>query len=410
MADTLNRGPYVNAGALMDGRVEPSDGPSIDYQGGIVANPSFSPANKDTSNPGAIKGWFASPYLVLTDCIPSAISSTTIASTTPSTTAGIALALVTAQAGTAAGVAVYAPGITIIPVGTTVATTVGAIDFGFTTGTTVANSSTVVVVDNSLFYPGQWIVIPGVGASGNTNTPLFTQVQSLSTNTTVITISPVAATAGNNLPIGQGNLHSNLTPPASQFGPANASANAADPYRVMGFGLPFNPSEGSARAVQLLSAGSGPGGTGTFLVSGYDIYFNPMSELITSSGTAAVFGKKAFKYIQNIKSVTAGTTGTVPNLTVGITDIFGFHVRSDKWEYTEYKYGGTSVINSAGWTAALATASSTTTADVRGTINMSTAIASSNGVRRLFIAMSVPLYNSIATPLNTVPILGTAQV
>lgn len=412
MADTLNRGPYVSAGSLMDGRVEPPDGVSIEYQGSMVADPSKSPMNKDTTNPGAIKGWFGSPYLVLTDCIPSANNTTSLAAAqAPSTTAGVALTLITAQVGTAAGVAVAAPGIPIIPVGTTVATTTLAIDFGFTTGTTAANSSTVVVVDNSLFTLGQWIVIPGVGASGNTNTPLFTQVQSISTNTTVITISPSALTAGNNLPIGQGNLYSNLTPAATQFGPAAASANAADPYKVAGFGLPFNPSEGSARNIVIASATT-TSGTATYIVNGYDIYGNAMSELIAGTAGPGGLGKKAFKYVTSIKTVTAATTGTPANVSVGVGDVFGFHIRSDKWEYTDYRFGGTTAINSTGWTRALATASSTTTADVRGTLNASTAFAvPTDGARRLFMAISLPLYNTLGgTPVNTTGLLGTTQV
>ena len=80
-------------------------------------------------------------------------------------------------------------------------------------------------------------------------------------------------------------------------------------------------------------------------------------------------------------------------------------------------YNGAFAISNAGWTAALSTASSTTTVDVRGSINASVmqvgtaALASTNGARRLTVMMSVPLQNMIsATPLNTVPLLGTAQV
>jgi hypothetical protein len=91
-------------------------------------------------------------------------------------------------------------------------------------------------------------------------------------------------------------------------------------------------------------------------------------------------------------------------------------VRSDKWEYTNIFWNGGFAINNTGWTAALATSSGATTADVRGTVNVSTlqvgtaAAASTNGVARLTVMMSVPLQNMIsATPLNTVSILGTAQ-
>jgi hypothetical protein len=414
MAETLFRGPSVAIGSLMDGRVEPLDGPTIDYQGEMIANPALSPANKDGTAPGAIKGWHSVPYIVTTDTIPSSNSTTTVAAAqTPSTTAGVALNLTTAVLGTAAGVPVWTPGIPIIPVGTSVATTVSAIDFGFATGTTVANSSTVIVNDNTLFAAGQWIVIGGAGSAGATNVALFAQVQSLSTNanSAIITISPVAATALSHAPIGQGNLYSQFLPPATQFGPAAASANAADPYKVAGFALPFNPLEGSARALSITAASIGSG-TGTFLVSGYDMYFNAMSELLSPSGTTTVNGKKAFKYVSSIKSVVAATTVTPAQINVGISDIFGFHIRSDKWEYADYRFAGSTVLNNSGWTKALGTSSSTTTADVRGTLNASTAFAvPTDGARRLIMGVTVPVYSIVsATPLNTAPILGTAQV
>lgn len=414
MAESLFRGPVVNIGALMDGRVEPLDGPSIDYQAGVVANPSFSPANKDGLSPGAIKGWYNSPYVVTTETIPSVNSTSTIAAAqAPSTTAGVALLLTTAVLGTAAGVAVWTPGIPIIPVGTTSVATVAAIDFGFATGTTVAASSTVIVNDNTQFAVGQWVVIGGVGAAGATNTPLFTQVQSLSTNanSSLITISPVAATALSHAPIGQANLYNQLTPPATQFGPSAVTPTTVDPYRVAGFALPFNPMEGSARALSVTAASIGSGTT-AFVIAGYDMYFNPMSELITASGTTTVNGKKAFKYVASVKVVTAATTVTPANVVVGVSDIFGFNLRAEKWEYADYRFGGTAILNNVGFTASLSTSSSTSTMDVRGTLNASTAFAvPTDGARRLMMAVTIPGYRLCqATPLNTTPILGTAQV
>ena len=172
MADTLNRGPSVSAGSLMDGRVEPTDGPSIEYQGDMVADPRQSPMNKDSTNPGSIKGYFSNPYFVLYDGIPSANGTNAVAAAqAPSTTAGVALNLVTAVTGTAAGVQVFTPGVKIINQSTGNLTTVSAIDFGFTTGTTATNSTTVTVVDNSLFSIGQWVVIGGAGASGSRTWP-----------------------------------------------------------------------------------------------------------------------------------------------------------------------------------------------------------------------------------------------
>jgi hypothetical protein len=401
----------------MDGRVEPLDGPSIEYQGDMIPDPRFSPSNKDSLSPGAVKGWFSNPYFVLYDGIPSANSTATVAAAqAPSTTAGVALNLTTAVLGTAAGVQVWTPGVSIVNASTGAVTTVSAIDFGFTTGTTAANSTTVVVVDNSLFTLGQWIVIGGAGSAGSTNVALYTQVQSLSTNTTVITISPAALTALNNAPIGQGNLYNPFLPPATQFGPAAASANAVEPYRVAGFGLAFDPLQGAARALAVSAASIGSGTT-ALTVAGFDIYGWPMTELITASGTTVVNGKKAFKYIQSIKVAVAATTVTPANIQMGVSDVFGINIRSDRWEYLNVFYNGGFSINNTGWTAALSTASLTSTVDVRGSVNASTmvigtgVVASTNGSARLTIMMSVPMKNMLgATPLNSQGLLGTAQV
>ncbi len=421
MPESLFEGPLVSAGALLNGPnagttapINPMDGPSLDYQGVGFLDPRFAPINKDGLAPGRIPMYFNSPSAVLVDAIPSATATANIAADqAPSTTAGVALALVTSQAGTSAGVPVRAPGIPIIPVGTSVATTVLAIDFGFATGTTVANSSTVVVDDNSKFQLGQWIVIPGVGASGNTNTPLFTQVQSLSTNTTVLTISPVAATAGNNLPIGQGNFYGNLTPPATQFGPAAASANAAEPYRIAGVGKTFDPLQGVCRALNITAASIGSGTTAV-TVTGYDIYGNLMTELLTANGTTIVNGKKAFKYVRSIVVATAATSGTPANIGIGVSDVFGVNLRMDRAEYMSVSWNGCSPTTQAGFTTALATSSNATSADVRGTINASTlavaSVASTNGGRRLTVIMNVPINNMLnATPNATAQLFGAPQ-
>lgn len=421
MPESVFEGPVISAGAVLNGPsagttapINPMDGPSLSYQAEGFIDPRFSPINKDGLAPGRIPFYFDAPAAVLVDAIPSATATANIAADqAPSTTAGVALNLVTAQAGTAAGVPVRAPGIPIIPIGTSVATTVLAIDFGFATGTTAANSSTVVVDDNSKFQLGQWIVIPGVGASGNTNTVLFTQVQSISTNTTVITISPVAATAGNNLPIGQGNLYSNLLPPASQFGPAAASANAAEPYRIAGVGRTFDPLQGVARALNVTAASIGSGTT-ALLVTGYDIYGAAMTEVITATGTTIANGKKAFKYVRSITVATAATTGTPANVGVGVSDIFGVNLRMDRAEYLSVVWNGCTPQTQAGFTTALTTTSNATTADVRGTVNASTlavaTVASTNGARRLTVIMNVPINNMLnATPNATASLFGAAQ-
>lgn len=414
MAETLFRGPQVSAGSLMDGRVEPLDGPDINYQNTMFIDPRFSPANKDSLSPGAIKGFFETPSVYIVDAILSANSTTTVAAAqAPSTTAGVALNLTTAVLGTASGVPVWTPGVPIVPVGTSVATTVSAIDFGFATGTTAANSSTVVVNNNALFSVGQWVVIGGAGSASATNVALITQVQSLSTNSTVLTISPSALTAVNNAPIGQGNLYSNLLPPGTQFGPASASANGAEPYRVAGFGLAFDATQGVCRALSVTAASIGSGTT-ALTVSGYDVYGNAMTETITANGTTTVNGNKAFKYVKNIVVGTAATTGVPANVSVGVSDVVGLNLRADRWESLEIYWNGCVANTNAGFVAALATTSNATTADVRGTVNASTlavaTVASTNGGRRLTVVYNSPMIGILNSNANsTSSLFGTAQ-
>jgi hypothetical protein len=413
MAETILRGPNVNAGSLMDNTVTPMDGPDMSYQASVVLDPRFGPMPKDGLLPGRVKGWLNSPYFVLSDNIPMIASSTVLAAA-QSASLGTALVLTTTSvAGSAAGVPSIAAGVPIVPLGTTVATSVTALDFGFATGTTAANSSTVVVVDSSYFQQGQWIIIGGAGASNQTS--IITQVQAIS-NATTIKISPVAVAALSNAPIGQANLFGQtLLPPATQFGPSGSTPNAHQPYSVAGLAAAFNPLEGLAR--NLCVQGSTTNSTTAFLCTGYDMYGALMTELITASGTTAVYGKKAFKYVQS--AVAQGTNTGV--FTLGIGDTFGFHVRIDKWEFSNIFYNGSFGTNLNGWTAAATTAPTlNTSGDVRGTIQVSlrgalatsfnSVNATTNGTGRLTIMMSVPLYNVInATALNTVPMLGVAQ-
>ena len=429
MTESIFHGPLVGAGSLLNNRIQPDDGPAINYQGESFPDPRQTPMNKDGTSPGRVRSYFVSGPVTLTDTIPSASDTTTVAAAqTPGIVAGVALNLKTAVLGTAAGVAVWAPGIPIVVAGTTgiptsTVTTVSVIDFGFATGTTTANNSTVIVNNNVNFYAGQWVVIGGAGAAGATNVALFTQVQSLSTNNNsfIITVSPMPATGLSHAPIGQGNLYSQFLPPATQFGPSAASANAAEPYRIAGMGLAFDPTQAMTRVLTVTAASIGSG-TSAITVSGYDIYGVPMSELLTANGTTTVAGKKAFKYINNIVLTTAATSVTPALITVGTGDSAGINLRSDRWEALEVAYGGGWAMTSASWSAALSTTAGVGTVDVRGLLNASTMLFGSSagsaaagapfdGVKRFFVSMQVPASNMLnATPLNAKSLYGTAQV
>jgi hypothetical protein len=407
----------------MDSRVEGFDGPSIGYQGDLIANPLFSPQPKDGLSPGRIHGWYNAFYSVSVDAIPSASSSTAIAaSQAPSTTVGVALNLVTAQAGTAAGVTVFAPGVPIIPLGTSSVVTCAAIDFGFTTGTTTANSSTIVVLDNRYFTLGQWLCIPGCG--GTTTLPLFTQVTAFGTaspaNATTLQVSPLPQTGLNNVPIGQANLYSQFLPLPTPFGPGLSTPNAAEPYRLCGLGAAMDPWQSVARNLQVAAASIGSGTT-ALLVTGYDIYNQLMTEKFTCSGTTVQLGKKAWKYIQSITVNASATSGTPATVTVGTSDSIGMNIRSDRWEFADVFYNSGFAINSQGWTAAVLTPATNTTGDVRGMVNASTILVGSSsgsatagapfdGVKRITIFQNVQLQNAIfGTPLNYTSLIGVAQ-
>lgn len=417
MADTTFRGPTISIGALMDGRIETMDGPAVQYQGDLFPNPLYSPANKDGLSPGRLKGWLDGQRVTVVDTIPSAMSTTNIAAAqSPSTTSGVKLNLVTAQLGTAAGVAVPAAGIPLVAFGTSVATTVTAVDFGFTTGTTVANSSAIVVpsrYDQQMFDIGQWIIVAGAGAGGATNVPLLTQVVGFSTNanTAYVFVSPVAATGLSHTPIGAGNLYAN--PPSSpQFGPAAAVPSGADPYLAGGVAAVFNPQEGCARnlVVQAASIGSG---TTTLTVVGFDVYGQPMQELIAANGTNVVAGKKAFKYVLSVAVQSGATTVTPALVSVGLGSSVGLNLRSDRFEYLNVNIGGTAIISpgQVAWSAALATSASTTTVDVRGLVNLSTFTVAPDGVLRVVIHQTVPVVNMINNGPGALNLLlGTAQI
>jgi len=437
MADSNFRGPLNSMGSLEDvnptvtgtavvSPIQVTDGPSMFYQGSGFPDIRTAPFTKDVLRPGQQQA-----FLNITDCfavdnIPQAASSTTLAALQIST--GLTnLALVTATPGGGApfngfSVCSIACGVPIVPAGTTVATTANiAIDFGFQTGTTVANSSTVVVADNTQFQPGQWIIIGGAGANSSKSLP--TQVISVATaNITGITIFPVAITAISNAPIGQANLYgATQLPPAASFGPATVTPTGHEPTVGAGFSKVLNPKETLARNIQV--AFQTTTATTTVEIFGWDIWRNPMTESITipsanRTSATSFFGAKAFKYISNI----AISTTAVGSASVGLGDVFGLPMRADYFPQLEVYWNDSAVnFNSGGFKAAFTTAPSTaTTADVRGTLQVSTngtstalsvqTAAVSNGTSRLVIIQNLGVWNTLTgNPNNTVPIFGIAQ-
>jgi hypothetical protein len=144
----------------------------------------------------------------------------------------------------------------------------------------------------------------------------------------------------------------------------------------------WNPQAMVSRAVSITGSASSTGGN--FLVSGYDIYGVPMSEVIAGpAGATTTNGKKAFKYIASV----VPQFTDAHNYSVGTTDIYGFPLRADFFSDVAINYANASVTANTGFVAAVTTSpATTTTGDVRGTYALQSA---ANGSNRLAIRQFV---------------------
>lgn len=415
MTDTNFRGPVSNMGAMEDSpaTISPTDGPMYSYQGLAISNLRGGAFQKDGAGAARVPAYLDNIDLATVDNVPSAASTTILAAST-SLASGTAFTLASVAPGnTTAGTPSIAPGLPIIPFGSSAPVNVIALDFGFTTGTTVAAASAVTVVDNTMFTLGQWIAIGGAGNAAKTLS-LLTQVTAISTaNTTTINVFPVPTGALTNAPIGGGNLWNQYLPPATQFGPGTPAPTASANELAAGLFRLFNPVGAISRNIAVSSTTS-VGGTVT--VNGYDVHNQQMSETLTvAAGTAVLYGKKAFKFILN---VTPNFTDTTGRYTVGVGDTFGFPILCRRYPYVNYVWNNLNNSSATGYLAPdLTSPALSTTGDVRGTVQVSANGAGtgvggtvSNGVIRLTILQTLPLLDQIsATPLNTVPFFGVTQ-
>lgn len=414
MSNTNFRGPVNSMGAMEDSTSSIDDGPMYAYQGVIFPNLRSNPFQKDAVGPGRVPGYLINPQFVTVDNIPST-ATTTIVALAAAATSGTAMTLLTVAPGnTTAGVPSAATGVPIIPFGQSAPVTVSVmLDFGFATGTTVAGSSAVVVVDNTLFTLGSWIAVGGAGNAAKTST-LLTQVTAVSTaNSTTINVFPVPLGSLVNAPINGGNLFSGAyLPPSTQYGPTTAVPTAVTNTIVAGMFRVFGAGGAISRNISVTSATAVAAG-GAFKVAGYDIHNQAMSETLTlgANTTATLYGKKAFK---SIMSVVPQFTDTA-TYSIGIGDTFGFPVRADRQEYVDWSWNGIVKTNQTGFLGSVNTSASLTSGDVRGTLQVSafgagTGIATntaSNGIARLFIQQTLPAVNTIyGTPTQTAPFFG----
>ena len=121
--------------------------------------------------------------------------------------------------------------------------------------------------------------------------------------------------------------------------------------------------------------------TRNFTVTGFDYYGQAMSEVIASTAGATVNGLKAFYQITGI--TVSGATSTA--VTVGTSDVLGAPVKfSNKGYLARVGWDGVLAEDAATVVVGDATAATTTTGDVRGTVTPSSA---ADGAKRLVVAI-----------------------
>jgi hypothetical protein len=157
------------------------------------------------------------------------------------------------------------------------------------------------------------------------------------------------------------------------------------------------------RCVTITATGAN---TATYLVSGYDLYGQPMSALLAAPSTSTVATTKAFKTVTSVTNANA-TAGT-NNLTVGFNDKLGLPVRvTDVGYVTSVKWSATLAQDAGTFVAADTTSPATTsTTDVRGCYTPSSA---ANGTRRLVMTIALPAL-AVGPNATRIGAVGVTQV
>jgi hypothetical protein len=419
MRTSLN-GPVVLFGNDNPQQIADTDsGPNVDYQSNALLDSRYV-SQVTAAGEGAQAGilaWHNPVEAEVLSAIPQAASNTVLAAAQ----APAALAFFTLASANATGIAVNIP---LIPFGQAIQpgaqglVNVIALDFGFAIGTTTTAAATANVLTltgptpggytgtatyaSRFFYPGQRILVPGAGNVAGT-LPLSTVVlatdryaapgQVLAATGTVLMANPALAVATN---VGIGTSD-------QEYGVAVKPVVKAGAIRV------YDPAQMVARNVTL-TAGSTTA-SGNAIVRGFDIYEQPMSEVIPIPTTATTnSGKKAFAYVSSVQVQAGGvTTG---NVSVGTGTAIGIPVRVDLFENLAIFVNNVQIVGSAGSLPAnLVTADQTPTAtsstgDVRGTYIPGTL----NGTARTVIFHQAPIHQAkVSTNIDFRGLIGVVQ-
>lgn len=405
----------LNAAPIIDPNLDA--GPSSFYQGDGIIDPRWIfLKDKIQGYTGSAVSIFNQPTVTSASGIPAAVASNNIAAAQGVTT-GVPMTLTAASYGVVLNIPIRTYGAYPGVFGNgAIVTAAMALDFGFEVCSTTAGLATINVNNGNNFQPGMPLVIAAVGNAAGT-IPLLTTVVSVAGNVVTLLSTNVPLATSTGTPVGTGDVWG---PREDFLLPIPLSAY---PAIAGGAGLFFDPRQGIARGVQIVGPTGGAGGT--FTVAGWDVYGQPLSQLMTVAGGAnTVYSLKAFKYIG---SVTPNFTDAGHNYTVGTSDVFGFNYRALLFEPTTTVWNGSSTVNSTGMVVAVATSPATNaTGDTRGTLQISTngggspvtGGVASNGTlagivvsgRRLYIAQDVQVSDMIqATMINPISLFGVTN-
>jgi hypothetical protein len=159
----------------------------------------------------------------------------------------------------------------------------------------------------------------------------------------------------------------------------------------------WDPSRAYGVLLSVTAAGTDTGRTVT--IAGNDPYGVPLTQTVTVANTSAVATTKAFKYVRSVTLDALPTGG----ISIGIGTVFGLPLRADNVAYLQINNRNTAM---TALTAAVTSAASATSGDVRGTI-----LAATDGTSRLVVFQSISAsnINLITTGTNS-GLLGVDQV
>lgn len=321
---------------------------------------------------GRVPAFLENSPMLEVAAIPMTFQSNNIAAA-QTVTSGANMTLVTAPS---QGIAVNLP---IIPftgvlnslgTATSVTTAPIVLDYGFDWMGLTSGSSLATVTNSTIYQLGMPLCIAGTSAS----TVFLGNVYSIN-SATVITLTGNAGLTTAATPVGTGNAWGpSEFASGSPFVASNAPypiPTAALPYVAFGPGLFLDSRQVISRAISV-TASATTASTANFTIAGWDIYWQPMTQTIgpltPTSGTLSWFTSKTFKAI-NFVTPTFNDGGH--NWSVGTSDVYGFPQKQDLFELADVWWNSTNSTSTTGFTAPdFTTPASSTTGDVRGTVQM----------------------------------------